>query len=159
MRKEAWYEPDQSLYGDLMLMFGKKKLIITVENLFCELIKEGLKPNTRVYTELIGAYLKVEMIERAMEAYKLMKASGCVPDELTLTIMIRNFESAGEEELASIIKNDCVEYLDSPKKFLKEVARKYVSIIYLCIKLPTTLTLFKWYYFNDEKGINVFCTN
>ncbi|KAL7610774.1 hypothetical protein Lser_V15G13600 [Lactuca serriola] len=125
MRKEAWYEPDQSLYGDLMLMFGKKKLIITVENLFCELIKEGLKPNTRVYTELIGAYLKVEMIEKAMEAYKLMKASGCVPDELTLTIMIRNFESAGEEELASIIKNDCVEYLDSPKKFLKEVARKY----------------------------------
>ncbi|CAI9277433.1 unnamed protein product [Lactuca saligna] len=85
----------------------------------------GLKPNTRVYTELIGAYLKVEMIEKAMEAYKLMKASGCVPDELTLTIMIRNFESAGEEELASIIKNDCVEYLDSPKKFLKEVARKY----------------------------------
>nr|KAJ0214840.1 hypothetical protein LSAT_V11C300145860 [Lactuca sativa] len=129
MRKEAWYEPDQSLYGDLMLMFGKKKLIITVENLFCELIKEGLKPNTRVYTELIGAYLKVEMIERAMEAYKLMKASGCVPDELTLTIMIRNFESAGEEELASIIKNDCVEYLDSPKKFLKEVARKYFYAI------------------------------
>ncbi|KAI3700291.1 hypothetical protein L2E82_44913 [Cichorium intybus] len=125
IRKEAWYEPDQSLYGDLMLMFGKKKLIIEVENLLCELIKEGLKPDTRIYTELIGAYLKVDMIEKAMKTYDMMKASGCVPDELTLTIMIRNFESAGHEKLVAIIKNDCVEYLDSPKKFLKEVARKY----------------------------------
>ncbi|PWA75566.1 pentatricopeptide repeat protein [Artemisia annua] len=125
MRKEAWYEPDHSLYGDLMLMFGKKKLIDRVEKLFAELMSEGLEPDTRAYTELIGAYLKVEMIDKAMETYELMKASGCIPDELTLTIMIRYLESAGRDDLTAIIKNDCVKYLDSPKKFLKEVARKF----------------------------------
>ncbi|KAK9068076.1 hypothetical protein SSX86_012187 [Deinandra increscens subsp. villosa] len=125
IRNEAWYEPDHSLYGDLMLMFGKKKLIDKVEKLFSELIEEGLKPDTRAYTELIGAYLKVDMIEKAMETYELMKASGCIPDELTLTIMIRNLENAGRDDLSAIIKDDCSEYLDSPKKFLKEVARKY----------------------------------
>ncbi|XP_024961440.1 pentatricopeptide repeat-containing protein At1g62350-like isoform X2 [Cynara cardunculus var. scolymus] len=125
MRKEAWYEPAHSLYGDLMLMFGKKKLIGEVEKLFSELIEEGLEPDTRAYTELIGAYLKVDMIEKAMETYELMKASGCIPDELTLTIMIRNLESVGRDDLAVIIKNDCADYLDYPKKFLKEVARKY----------------------------------
>ncbi|KAM0006266.1 putative tetratricopeptide-like helical domain superfamily, protein THYLAKOID ASSEMBLY 8 [Helianthus debilis subsp. tardiflorus] len=125
IRNEAWYEPDHSLYGDLMLMFGKKKLIDKVEKIFFDLIEEGLKPDTRAYTELIGAYLKVDMIDKAMETYESMKASGCIPDELTLTIMIRNLESAGRDDLAAIVKNDCVEYLDSPKKFLKEVARKY----------------------------------
>lgn len=133
MRKEAWYEPDHSLYGDLMLMFGKKKLIDRVEKLFTELMSEGLEPDTRAYTELIGAYLKVEMIDKAMETYELMKASGSIPDELTLTIMIRYLESAGRDDLTAIIKNDCVKYLDSPNKFLKEVARKFVSGVYLCI--------------------------
>ncbi|GKD03108.1 NB-ARC domains-containing protein, partial [Tanacetum coccineum] len=131
MRKEAWYEADHSLYGDLMLMFGKKKLIDRVEKLFAELMSEGLEPDTRVYTELIGAYLKVEMIDKAMETYELMKASGCIPDELTLMIMIRNLESAGRDDLTAIIKNDCVKYLDSPKKFLKEVARKFCTVSFL----------------------------
>ncbi|KAJ0716799.1 putative tetratricopeptide-like helical domain superfamily, protein THYLAKOID ASSEMBLY 8 [Helianthus annuus] len=120
-----------------MLMFGKKKLIDKVEKLFFDLIEEGLKPDTRAYTELIGAYLKVDMIDKAMETYESMKASGCVPDELTLTIMIRNLESAGRDDLAAVVKNDCVEYLDSPKKFLKEVARRYVSRICFCIKFLT----------------------
>nr|XP_043629271.1 protein THYLAKOID ASSEMBLY 8-like, chloroplastic [Erigeron canadensis] len=125
IREEAWYEPDHSLYGDLMLMFGKKKVIDKVEKLFSELMEEGLKPDTRAYTELIGAYFKVDMIEKAMETYESMKASGCVPDELTFTIMIRNLESADKDELAAVVKNDCVRYMDSPKTFLKEVARKY----------------------------------
>ncbi|KAJ9536921.1 hypothetical protein OSB04_029654 [Centaurea solstitialis] len=110
-----------------MLTFGKKKLIGGVEKLFSDLIKEGLQPDTRAYTELIGAYLKVDRIDKAMETYELMKASGCIPDELTLTIMIRNLESAGRDELSAIIKNDCAQYLDYPNKFLNEVARKYVS--------------------------------
>ncbi|PWA84178.1 pentatricopeptide repeat protein [Artemisia annua] len=61
---------------DLMLMLGKKKLIGKVKQLFSSLMKEGLKQDTRAYTELIGAYLKVDMIEKEMETYELMKASG-----------------------------------------------------------------------------------
>lgn len=125
LRKEVWYEPDLSLFSDMILMFGKNKLISMVEELFSELKKEGLEPDTRAYTELIGAYLQVDMIEKAMETYESMKTSGCAPDKLTLTILIRNLESAGEEELAASVKKDCSEYLDSPKKFLKEVERKF----------------------------------
>nr|GFA17530.1 plasma membrane ATPase 4-like [Tanacetum cinerariifolium] len=34
MRKEAWYKPYHSLYGDLMLMFGKKRIIDRVKKTF-----------------------------------------------------------------------------------------------------------------------------
>ncbi|GJU18426.1 pentatricopeptide repeat-containing protein [Tanacetum coccineum] len=129
MRKDAWYEPDHSLYADLMLISGKKKLINRVEKLFAELKSEGLELDIRAYTELIGAYLKVEMIDKAIETYELMKASGCVPDELTLMIMIRNLESAGRDDLTVIIKNDCVKYLDSPKKFLNQSPVEFIDAL------------------------------
>lgn len=105
-------------------MLGKNKLIEVAEEFFSKLEEEGLKPDTRTYTEMIGAYLRADMIDKAMETYGNMKASGCTPDKLTFTILIRNLEDAGREELVSSIKKECGEYMDYPKKFLEEVEQK-----------------------------------
>ncbi|KAF5187396.1 Thylakoid assembly 8-like protein [Thalictrum thalictroides] len=122
IRKEIWYKPDLSLYCDMIFIFGKNKMVDNAENVFEELKKEGLVPDTRTYAEMIGVFLKVGMVEKAMEMYTLMKESSCVPDKLTLTILIRNLEKVGEEELASIVKKDCIEYVDYPEKFIEEEA-------------------------------------
>lgn len=124
VRKEMWYVPDLSLFNDMILMLGKRKMIEVVEKLLLELKNEGLEPDARTYTELIGAYFKVEMVDKAMETYEQLKASGHVPDKLTLTILIRNLEKAGEEALSQTIKKECAEYFDYPNKFLEEVERK-----------------------------------
>ena len=124
----------------MIMMVGKRKLIETAEIFFSELKEEGLEPDTRVYTEMIGAYLQVGMTEKAMETYGLMKVSGCVPDELTLTILIRNLEKAGEEELAKRVKKESEEYVDSPRKFLAEVEKKYVrTLIFILFHFPFVL--------------------
>lgn len=128
VRQELWYVPDLSLFNDMILMLGKNKMIEMVEQLSFELRNEGLEPDARTYTELIGAYFKVEMVTKAMETYELMKASGYVPDKLTLTILIRNLEKVGEEALSKTIKKECAEYFDYPEKFLEEVERTFVSI-------------------------------
>ncbi|ESR56135.1 hypothetical protein CICLE_v10021852mg [Citrus x clementina] len=125
VRKEVWYKPDLSLYSDMILMLGKNKQIATAEELFCEIKKEGLDPDTRVYTEMIGVYLQVGMIDKAMETYETMKASGCTPHKLTFTILIRNLENAGEEELVAAVRRDCIQYVEFPKKFLEEVYQKH----------------------------------
>ncbi|KAK4387940.1 Pentatricopeptide repeat-containing protein [Sesamum angolense] len=125
VRKEVWYVPELSLFNDMILMLGKNKKIEMVEQVFLELRNEGLEPDTRTYTELIGAYFKVEMVKKAMETYELMKASGCVPDKLTLTIVIRNLEKAGEEALTETIKKECADYFDYPEKFIEEVERTF----------------------------------
>ncbi|KAL8104407.1 hypothetical protein AgCh_028568 [Apium graveolens] len=125
LRKEVWYKPDVSLFSDMILMLGKNKLISEAEELFSQLKKEGLVVDTRAYTELIGAYVQVDMLEKAMETYEFMKASGCVPDKLTLIILIRNLQSAGKGELAAQVKKECYKYLDSPKKFLKEAEKTF----------------------------------
>ncbi|XAR71066.1 hypothetical protein NMG60_11028162 [Bertholletia excelsa] len=125
VRTEVWYEPDAYLFSDIIMMLGKNKLLEMAEELFSELKKEGLEPNTRAYCEMIGAYFKMNMIQKAMETYELMKTSGCVPDKLTLTILIKNLEKSGKEELAAQVKKECTYYVDSPEKFLEEVGRKY----------------------------------
>ncbi|XP_059629263.1 uncharacterized protein LOC132271796 isoform X2 [Cornus florida] len=59
VRKEVWYDSNLSVFSDMILLLGKNKLIEMAEQLFSELKKEGLVPDTRAYTELIGAYLQV----------------------------------------------------------------------------------------------------
>ncbi|KAL3752685.1 hypothetical protein ACJRO7_000139 [Eucalyptus globulus] len=77
---------------------------------------------------MIGAYLRADMIEKAMQTYEKMKAAGRTPNEFTLMILIRILEKAGERDLVEFVKRDCLEYLDSAKKFLEHVNGKFVGI-------------------------------
>ncbi|OIT35687.1 hypothetical protein A4A49_02371 [Nicotiana attenuata] len=74
----------------MIMMLGKNKLIGMAEQLFVDLTKEGLQPDSRTYTEFIGAYFRVDLVEKAMEMYELMKKSGFLPDKLTMSILIRS---------------------------------------------------------------------
>ncbi|KAH0776761.1 hypothetical protein KY290_008172 [Solanum tuberosum] len=121
VRDEEWYTPDLSLFNSMIMMLGKNKFIEMAEQLFVHMIKEGLQPDSRTYTELIGAYFRVDLIEKAMEMYELMKISGFCPDKLTMSILIRNLEKAEEKELVVRVKNECANYIDYPEKFLKEI--------------------------------------
>ena len=129
-RKEIWYEPGISIFSDMILMLGKSSNIEMAEQLFGEIEKEGLRPDTRTYTEMIGAYFRAKMIEKAMESYESMKGSGCVPDKLTFRILIKNLEKAGEKELIATVKKDCLSYIEYPEKFLEEVEKTYVSTVF-----------------------------
>ncbi|XP_015056959.1 protein THYLAKOID ASSEMBLY 8-like, chloroplastic [Solanum pennellii] len=121
VRNEEWYTPDLSVFNSMIMMLGKNKFIEMAEQLFVHMIKEGLHPDSRTYTELIGAYFRVDLIEKAMEMYELMKISGFCPDKLTMSILIRNLEKAEEKELVVRVKNECANYIDYPEKFLKEI--------------------------------------
>lgn len=125
VRKEVWYAPDLSMFNQMIMMLGKNKMIEMVERLFVELKNEGLEPDTRTFTEMIGAYFKVEKVNKAMDAYELMKTSGCDPDKLALTILIRNLEKAGERTLSAAVKKECAKCFDYPEKFIEEVGRTY----------------------------------
>lgn len=109
----------------MIMMMGKNKLIEKAASLFSEMEKEGARPDTRVFTEIIGAFLRVGDVQKAMDMYKSMKDSGCSPDKLTFTILVRNLEKEGEEDLATAVRRDCELYIDSPEKFLEELDKNY----------------------------------
>ncbi|KAF7805397.1 pentatricopeptide repeat-containing protein [Senna tora] len=122
IREEAGYKTELSLYSDMILLLGRNKLIGMVEELFNEIMEKGFKGDTRMYNEIIGAYIQIGMTEKAMHMYNLMKASGCAPDKLIFTILIRNLQNP---DLAAALKNDCTHYVDSPQKFIQQLQQKH----------------------------------
>ncbi|KAK7281464.1 hypothetical protein RIF29_09484 [Crotalaria pallida] len=125
IREEPGYNTLLSLYSDMILLFGRHKMIDMAEELFSQVMSKGLKPDTRMYTEMIGAYIQVGMTEKAIELYQSMKESGCSPSRLTFMILIRNLEMIGEYELAATLKEECFEYVEFPDKFIREVEQKH----------------------------------
>ncbi|KAK4375054.1 hypothetical protein RND71_005731 [Anisodus tanguticus] len=121
VRNEEWYIPDLSMFNSMIMMLGKNKFIEMAEQLLVHMMKEGLQPDSRTYTELIGVYFRVDLVEKAMEMYELMKISGFSPDKLTMSILIRNLEKAEEKNLVIRVKKECADYIDYPEKFLKEI--------------------------------------
>ena len=111
----------------MIFMAGKNKQIEPAEDLFSAMKMEGLGPDSRAYTEMIGAFLQVGLVEKAMETYRIMKESRIDPSELTLTILIKNLEKAEEHELASEVRRDCAQYLDYPERFLRQIETRFVS--------------------------------
>lgn len=125
IRKQVEKEPDPSFYSSMILTLGKNNMVELAEQLFFELENRGETLDSRVYTEMIGAYFKADMPDKAMDLYESMKVSGCVPDKLTFAILIKNLEKAGRNESTLEVKQDCDKYLESPAKFLKEIERTY----------------------------------
>lgn len=115
------------LYSDTILLLGKNKMIEKAEEMFNEVVEKGLKPDTRLFNEMIGVHLQVGNTEKAMEVYRSMKASGCLPDALTFTILIRNLMNNGEHELVETLKKESFDYVNKPDKFVQKVQLKHVS--------------------------------
>ncbi|KAF8412048.1 hypothetical protein HHK36_000001 [Tetracentron sinense] len=64
----------------------ENKMIEAAKELFFEVKKEGLQPDTNAFTEMIGAFLLVGMVDKAMEIYELMKEAGCIPVDKAMEI-------------------------------------------------------------------------
>lgn len=115
------------LYSDTILLLGRNKMVEKAEEVFNQVVDKGLKPDTRLFTEMIGVYLQVGNTEKAMDIYRSMKASGCSPDELTFTILIRNLMKNGEHELAETLKKESLDYVNAPDKFVQKVQQKHAK--------------------------------
>ncbi|TKY48302.1 Pentatricopeptide repeat-containing protein [Spatholobus suberectus] len=134
IREELGHDTLLTLYADMILLLGRNKKTEMAEELFSQVLEKGLKPDTRMCSEMIGAYLQVGMTEKAMEIYGSMKAWGCSPDKFTFTILIRNLEKTGQQELAKTLKQDCLHYVDSPHKFLQQLQqnqakKRYIDLV------------------------------
>lgn len=128
VRKEMWYRPNLSLHADMITMLGRNKRIEEVEAVLLELQKEGLRPDTRVCTEIIGAFIHVGMVQNAMETFELMKQTECHPDKSTFTVLIEGLQRLGEVDLAKAVREQCVQYLVEPLEISEDVSQEVVAL-------------------------------
>ncbi|GLJ11633.1 hypothetical protein SUGI_0173300 [Cryptomeria japonica] len=129
VRKEMWYKPSLYLYADMITMLGRNKLIENVEALLVVMQQEGLRPDTRVCTEIIGSFLQVGMVDSAMKTFELMKQTECHPDKSTFTVLFKGLKGLGELELSDAVKEECVQYLGEPLEVIEDDAEEVVTTI------------------------------
>ncbi|RDX76153.1 Pentatricopeptide repeat-containing protein, partial [Mucuna pruriens] len=125
IRDELDHDTLLQLYADMILILGRNKKSDMAEELFSQVLEKGLKPDTRMCSEMIGAYLQVGMTDKAMEIYGSMTTEwGCSPDKFTFTVLITNLQKTGQQQLAETLKQDCLHYVESPDKFLRQLQQK-----------------------------------
>lgn len=138
-QRETWYKPELALYRDMIYMLGRNKRVEEAENYFRQLQTEGLQPDSKVFTEMIGAYTEVGIIDKAMVMYGTMKERGCLPNELTFTILINNLVRFQEYHLLDLVKLDVPIYIREGESFLKNFDGKRWGYMLVRIKFS-----FRW---------------
>ncbi|XP_027925920.1 pentatricopeptide repeat-containing protein At1g62350-like [Vigna unguiculata] len=124
IREEVGHDTLLQLYADMILLLGRNMKIDMAEELFSQVSEKGLKPDTRMCGEMIGAYLQAGMTEKAMEIYGSMKEWGCSPDKFIFTVLITNLERNEQQQhqqLVESLKQDCFHYVEFPDKFLQQL--------------------------------------
>ncbi|KAF4373945.1 hypothetical protein F8388_007851 [Cannabis sativa] len=111
IRREIWYKPRVSLYGDVIGVLGNNGLINEVELVHSYLKKEDdLQPEIEGFNALLKTLVSLNMAELAMECYNLMKQVGCDPDRITFRILINGLESMGETGSSNILRLDAKKF-------------------------------------------------
>lgn len=116
VRKEIWYKPDVVLYVDMINTLGRNNLIEDVEKLTIFSREEGIQPDSRFYTAVIGANLRSGKIPKAMEVYDEMKKNGCFPSELTYGILLKGLHDSGEVDLAIALEAEYEAAIKYPRQ-------------------------------------------
>ncbi|XP_027356221.1 protein THYLAKOID ASSEMBLY 8-like, chloroplastic isoform X2 [Abrus precatorius] len=89
MQKQDWYKPDAYIYKDLIIALARSRKMDEVLQLWENMRKENLYPDSQTYTEVIRGFLKYGSPADAMNVYEDMKNSPDPPEELPFRILLK----------------------------------------------------------------------
>lgn len=84
--------------------------------------EEGITPTAMILTELMGAYIRNDNIDRAYEVYEQIRQGEDKPEYIMYEILCRGLKKAGDFERLKIVMEHCAEaFPDSPPPFSRMV--------------------------------------
>ncbi|CAH9129576.1 unnamed protein product [Cuscuta epithymum] len=90
LREQKFYQPKEGSYMRLLVLLGKCGQPSQAQKLFNTMIEEGLEPTTELYTALLAAYSRSNLIEKALAVlHEMTKLPLCAPDVHTYSILIK----------------------------------------------------------------------
>lgn len=90
LREQPFYQPREGTYMKLLVLLGKSGQPHRAKHFFDTMLKEGLKPTPELYTALLGAYCRSNLIDEAFLVLETMKSlPSCQPDVFTYSTLIK----------------------------------------------------------------------
>ncbi|MCD9645136.1 serine/threonine kinase [Datura stramonium] len=72
LRKQRFYQPKEGTYMRLLVLLGRCGQPGQAQQLFYSMIEEGLEPTSQLYTALIGAYSRSNILDKAFAVLHAM---------------------------------------------------------------------------------------
>ncbi|KAL2922289.1 hypothetical protein RDABS01_013780 [Bienertia sinuspersici] len=90
LREQSFYHPKEGTYMKLLVLLGKSRQPQRARELFGTMIEEGLEPTHELYTALLAAYCRSNLIDEAFSILTKMKSlPHCQPDVFTYSTIIK----------------------------------------------------------------------
>lgn len=122
LEEQPFYEPKEGTYMKLLVLLGKCGQPQRAHLLFDAMLKEGLEPTSELYTALLSAYCRSNMIDDAFSIlHQMTTLPLCQPDVYTFSILIKACIDDHRFELVESLYEQMAERLITPNTVTQNI--------------------------------------
>lgn len=116
LREQPFYQPKEGTYMKLLGLLGRCGQPHRARQLFDAMVEEGCEPTLELYTALLTAYCRNNLIDEAFSVLNQMKTlPHCQPDVFTYSTLIKVCIDALIFQLVESLYEEMVDWLITPK--------------------------------------------
>ncbi|KAK8471020.1 hypothetical protein PHAVU_003G120600 [Phaseolus vulgaris] len=122
LREQTFYRPKEGAYMKLIVLLGKSGQPHRAHQLFTTMIEEGLEPTPHLYTALLAAYCRSNLIDEAFSILNEMKKLPlCQPDVFTYSTLIKVCVDAFKFDLVELLYEEMAERSVTPNTVTQNI--------------------------------------
>ncbi|XP_047950328.1 pentatricopeptide repeat-containing protein At3g06430, chloroplastic [Salvia hispanica] len=122
LKAQPFYHPKEGTYMKLIVLLGRCGQPGQACQLFDEMLQEGLEPTAQLYTALLGACCRSNLIDKAFFFLEQMKAlPHCQPDVYTYSILIKACVDATRFDLLESLYDEMSERWITPNTVTQNI--------------------------------------
>ncbi|XP_022761296.1 pentatricopeptide repeat-containing protein At3g06430, chloroplastic [Durio zibethinus] len=122
LRDQPFYQPKEGTYMKLLVLLGKSGQPHHAAQLFHEMVEEGCEPTSELYTALLAAYCRNNLIDDAFSTLNQMKTLPCCqPDVFTYSTLIKACVDASRFDLVESLYGEMDERLITPNTVTQNI--------------------------------------
>ena len=115
LKEQTFYYPKEGTYMKLLVLLGKSGQAIHAHKLFDTMVEEGIEPTPELYTALLAAYCRSNLLEEAFSVLAKMKTlPHCQPDVFTYSTLLKACVEASRFELVESLYQEMSDRMITP---------------------------------------------
>ncbi|OWM63251.1 pentatricopeptide repeat-containing protein At3g06430, chloroplastic [Punica granatum] len=122
LREQPFYYPKEGTYMKLLVLLGKSRQPARARQLFDTMLEEGCGPTPELYTALLAAYCRNNLIDEAFSILNEMKAlPNSQPDVFTYSTLIKVCVDSSRFDLVESLYEEMAERLIVPNTVTQNI--------------------------------------
>ncbi|XP_020274854.1 pentatricopeptide repeat-containing protein At3g06430, chloroplastic [Asparagus officinalis] len=115
LKEQIFYYPKVGTYVKLLVLLGKSGQAIRAHQLFDEMLEAGIEPTAELYTALLAAYCRSNLLDQAYSILDKMKSLPfCQPDVFTYSTLLKACVESSRFDLVESLYQEMSDRMITP---------------------------------------------